>query len=438
VSFDVTHSSTAAVAVDGVQPEEAGVSAPALAAAAGPVLVSSLATKDEPDGAIDSTARDGEDLPAVALASATSADAPSDESAVAVAEAPPAASNRGAARRANRLLLVGLPLVIVGVAAAAIIANKRGSESESTGVVQPQVDSGPRPGTVSLSGVPTAVSVGDTFNLVATIVDSTRTPVPTTAANWRSSNPEIASVDSLSGIVTGVGPGEATVSADVAGQQATAHLVVAPRQSGPIARVVVTPRRLRLVEGRKQQLAANLLDSANAPVVGAVTWQIEDSTVASVDPATGNVTALKAGRTNVVATSGTVTAKVPLTVAAKEGESDVAAIRGQLEQFVAALNARNAQRVQAIYTAESAQDKQNLDFLLETFKRAGSNFRAAQLTVSAPEVGWTEATANFTVRASWKPASGAVKNQAVTFRATLERAGNSWKLLGVRALDKLE
>jgi len=200
----------------------------------------------------------------------------------------------------------------------------------------------------------------------------------------------------------------------------------------------VTPTRLRLVEGRKQQLAANLVDSANSPVVGALTWQVEDTTIASVDPATGTVTALKAGRTNVVATSGAVKTKVALTVAAKAGQSDEDAIRGQLEQFVAALNARNAQRVQGMYTAESAQDKQNLDFLLETLKRAGSNFRAAGLTVSAPEIGWTEATANFTVRASWKPATGAAKTQAVTFRATLERAGNSWKLLGVRALDKLE
>jgi len=434
VSFSVSPSTVGYVPEDGEErSDDVGAPAAALVAAGPPLLLSDLAANDRAGDAAAAADALPDTPPPEAVATTA-------ESAVPLSDVPPAASNRGTARRTNRLLLVGLPLVVIGAAAAAMLANRGGSESESTGVVaQAQVDtSGPRPGTVSLSGAPAAVTVGDTFNLSATVIDSTRTPVPATAANWRSTNPEIAAVDSVSGRVTSVGPGEATITADVAGQQASTHLVVAARPAGPIARVVVTPTRLRLVEGRKQQLAANLVDSVNAPVAGTVTWQVEDTTIASVDAATGAVTARKAGRTNVVAAAGSVTTKVALTVAAKEGESDTDAIRGQVEQFVGALNARNVQRVQAVYTAESPQDKQNLEFLLATFKRAGANFRATQLKVAAPEIGWTEATANFTVRASWKPATGAVKNQTVSFRATLERAGNGWKVLGVRALDKLE
>jgi hypothetical protein len=296
---------------------------------------------------------------------------------------------------------------------------------------------GPAPGTVSLAGLPTTVTVGDTFSLAPTIVDPTGALVSAAAANWRSSAPDLVDVDSATGLITAMAPGEATIEADVAGKAASARLVVSAPQSGPIARIVVAPTRLRLVEGKKQQLTANLVDSANAPVIGAVTWQVEDTTIASVD-ATGTVTARKAGKTNVVATSDAVNTKIALTVAGKEGETDADAIRGQIEQFVAALNAHSPQRVQALLGAE---DRQNAEFLAETFKRAGSNFRAAQLNVSTTEIGWTEASANFTVRASWKPASGAVKTQTVPFRATLEKgdgAAGGWKLTAVRGLSKLE
>jgi eukaryotic-like serine/threonine-protein kinase len=342
-------------------------------------------------------------------------------------------------KKTSKLLLIGLPLVIAGVAVAAVLANRGGSSAGD--VVQPVRDTvvGPVPGTVSLSGVPATVTVGDTFTVAGTVVDSTRTPIPATAASWRSSHPEIATVDSATGQVTAVAPGEATIDATVAGKPATARLVVAARQSGPIARIAIAPTRLRITEGKKQQLTADLVDSANAPVVGAVTWQIEDTTIASIDQ-TGNVTARKPGRTNVVATSGTVTTKVPLQVASKEGETDAEAIRAQVEQFLTALNGRNAQRVTALYSAESPQDKQNLEFLLEALKPA-ANLRATALNVAAPEIGWTEATANFTVRLAWKPANGAAKTQTVPFKATLEKGGtatNSWKLLGVKATDKLQ
>ncbi|MDQ3996803.1 MAG: Ig-like domain-containing protein, partial [Gemmatimonadota bacterium] len=359
------------------------------------------------------------------------------EEAVAVADDAPFTPPRK--RKAPRLLLIGLPLVIVGVAAAAMLANRTGGGAGTIEVTPRDTVVGPVPGTVSLSGVPATVMVGDTFTVAGTVVDTTRTPVPTAVASWRSSNPEIASIDSATGRVTAIAPGEASIEALVAGRPATVRLAVAARPSGPIARIVIAPTRLRIVEGRKQQLTANLVDSANAPAIGAVTWQVEDTTIASIDQS-GNVTARKAGRTNVVATSDSVTAKVPLQVASKEGETDMESIRAQVDQFLGALNARNAQRVTALYTAESPQDKQNLDVLLEALK-PGASLRATGLTVAAPEIGWTEATASFTVRLSWKPATGAAKSQTVPFRATLEKgttAAGGWKLLGIRATEKLQ
>ncbi|MFN2567405.1 MAG: Ig-like domain-containing protein, partial [Gemmatimonadaceae bacterium] len=383
----------------------------------------------------------GSDGASPGVVSGLPSDAAASDGSVAVADdASLAASNRGAARRSRRALLIGLPLVIVGVAAVGLLlGDPRGSKEEPVDSTLIRAGAiGPLPGTVSLSGVPATVTVGDTFTLAATVVDSTGTPVPAPAANWRSSNPEIAAVDSATGRVTGIAPGEATIDAEVAGKPATARLAVAARPSGPIARIMVTPARLRLVEGRKQQLAANLVDSANAPVIGTVTWQVEDTTIASVD-ANGNVTARKPGQTNVVATSDAITTKVPLTVAASDSDADV--IRAQVEQFVVALNGRNAQRVTALYTVESPQDRENLEFLLATLRQPGANLRGSGFNVAAPTIGWTEATADFTLRLSWKPATGAAQTKTVPFRATLEKTGtaaNSWKLLGVRAVEKLQ
>jgi hypothetical protein len=423
VSFSVAPSTTGWVPPEG----EEDVEEPA---AVGALATSAIFPTSAPDGSSPSPEFGGAELPEPAATG---------EGVAATGEA--AAFVLPQKKKPSKLLLIGLPLVIVGAAAAAFFANRERPVSENAGAVANRDTlSGPAPGTVSLAGVPATVTVGDTFTVSGTVVDSNRTSIPATAAGWRSSNPEVATVDSATGRVMAVAPGEASIDAVVAGRPTTAKLVVAARPSGPIARIVVTPARLRVIEGKKQQLAANLVDSANTPVVGAVTWQIEDTTIASID-ASGNITARKAGRTNVVATSGTVTTKVPLTVASKEGEADATAIRGQIEQFVAAVNGRSAPRVTALYTQESAQDKQNLEFLLDLLKQPTANLRASALTVSAPEIGWTEAQTSFTLRLSWKPATGAAKSQTVPFRATLEKAttgAGGWKLVGVRASEKLQ
>jgi hypothetical protein len=96
--------------------------------------------------------------------------------------------------------------------------------------------------------------------------------------------------------------------------------------------------------------------------------------------------------------------------------------------------------VTALYTAESAEDKANLAALIEALKPA-AGLRAAVGTVADPEMGWTEASSNFTLRLSWKPPTGAAKSVTIPFKATLEKSGTAtsgWKLLGVRAMEKIQ
>ena len=74
---------------------------------------------------------------------------------------------------------------------------------------------------------PTAsVGVGDAIRLTA-IPDDDRAPAPPGPVTWESSDTSVATVDS-SGIVTGVGPGSATITATVAERRGSAIIIVKP------------------------------------------------------------------------------------------------------------------------------------------------------------------------------------------------------------------
>jgi hypothetical protein len=85
------------------------------------------------------------------------------------------------------------------------------------------------------------ISVGGTAPFVATTYNKANNPIPTATFVWTSSNPRAATIDQRSGIATGVGPGVAIITAQVAtwpnakSGQATLH-VVASQQPQPARR----------------------------------------------------------------------------------------------------------------------------------------------------------------------------------------------------------
>jgi uncharacterized protein YjdB len=161
-----------------------------------------------------------------------------------------------------------------------------------------------RPAVSSLSITPDGASlvVGGTVSLLATPKDASGAALPDRAVIWNSSAPGIATV-SPTGMVSGVAPGSATISATSEGVSATASIVVTavPR---PIASVAVQPATASIQVGGTVALTATVKDDAGAVVPDAVvTWTSSNVSVATVS-VVGVVTAHAAGTATISATSG--------------------------------------------------------------------------------------------------------------------------------------
>ncbi|MEP7344059.1 MAG: Ig-like domain-containing protein [Gemmatimonadaceae bacterium] len=136
--------------------------------------------------------------------------------------------------------------------------------------------------------------------------------VPAITANWESFEPGVVSVDKY-GYVTAVGPGSATVRVRVQGQSADTKITVVrePRlwlqPSGPLAMDVGQTASLSPVDSAGP-------DFWNSDALGTVRWESKDTAVATVSQH-GDVTAIAAGTTRIVASSRDDTASVTLQVA---------------------------------------------------------------------------------------------------------------------------
>lgn len=131
---------------------------------------------------------------------------------------------------------------------------------------------------------------------------------------WTSSDAGVAKV--VGGWVTGVAIGEAVITAEADGVKATCKVIVTELE---VESIRMSPESMNL-----QALSTGRCQAYIEPTLAeqkySIKWSVEDESIASVDE-NGNVTALKAGVTNVVAEAGGVQGKCALTVEAMEVES---------------------------------------------------------------------------------------------------------------------
>lgn len=187
----------------------------------------------------------------------------------------------------------------------------------------------PKPSSVTLSPTPTALAAGDTIFLSATVRDAAGNIIPF-PLTWQSSNPSVATVQPYGdihgnyGLVTGVTPGNVTITATTGGAGAsssgTAAITIGPARA--VASVQMSPMSTSLVAQGKAQVSATLFD-ANGKLIynRPVSWASSDVAVATVD-ANGvlcptNCVAVKGvglGSTQVTATSGGVSGTTTVAV----------------------------------------------------------------------------------------------------------------------------
>ncbi len=159
----------------------------------------------------------------------------------------------------------------------------------------------------------------DTQQMTATPQDSGGNDlVNRDAATWMSSNTAVATV-SMTGVVTAVAPGTATITATIEG--VSGNTTVTVRE--PVASVVVTPANPTIVVGNATALMATPRDSGNNDLTGrdAATWMSSNTGVAIVN-SSGVVTAVGPGTSTITATiegvSGNTTVNVLAAIATVE------------------------------------------------------------------------------------------------------------------------
>lgn len=151
---------------------------------------------------------------------------------------------------------------------------------------------------ITLNKPSVALAIGAKEALVATIA-------PQNASNkgviWATTDPSVATV-SETGVVTAVKGGSATITAIAAGRKMknSTCVVTVAKTIIPVSSVTLDQSTLSLNEGGSQTLTAVVLpaDASNQSVI----WSSSDATVALVSEM-GEVTALKAGTANIIATS---------------------------------------------------------------------------------------------------------------------------------------
>src|SRR5207302_2551351 len=119
------------------------------------------------------------------------------------------------------------------------------------------------------------------------------------AVTWSSSNTSVATVSS-SGLVTGVTPGSATITATSEGKSGKASVTVT---NIPVASVDVTPATAMVQAGQTVPLTATPRDANGAALSGrAVTWSSNNTSVAMVS-SSGLVSGVTPGSATITATS---------------------------------------------------------------------------------------------------------------------------------------
>ena len=188
-------------------------------------------------------------------------------------------------------------ITAVGPGSTTVTATSEGKTGTVSVTVTP-----PPVGSVTITPSTATVNVAFTTQLTATVRDVNGATVSGASVTWSTDSPLIATV-SQTGVVTGLSPGTATITATSGGKSGTATITV---QLAPVATVTVTPSTLNLKNRDNQRtgtLTATLRDALGNVLTGrTVTWSSSNTQVATVDQ-NGVVTAQSKGTATITATS---------------------------------------------------------------------------------------------------------------------------------------
>ena len=160
-----------------------------------------------------------------------------------------------------------------------------------------------------------ALVVGQTEHGSAVARDASGATLPDRTITWRTSNADVATVDAT-GMIAGLTPGNAAISAESEGVSNAASLTVMDAAPAPVATVSVTLGAGSLTVGQTTQATAILRDASNNQLTGrVVSWSSSNTAVATVN-GSGVVSAVAAGSAQIIGTSEGQNGSASLTVTA--------------------------------------------------------------------------------------------------------------------------
>ena len=215
--------------------------------------------------------------------------------------------------------------VSVGTATIRATGNGIVSEPSTINVTEPPPPE-PVVAGVTVSPPEETIEVGGTKQFAAKASTADGMEIPDVEFTWSSSDEMVATVDS-DGLATGVGAGEAMITAKAGSISGTATLTVAepPPPEPVVSTVTVSPTAMTIVVGGMFQFTA-VATTAEGMVVDDVdfTWMSDDTDVVTVDE-TGLVTAIGSGTAMITAAGNSVTS-MPATVTVEESAPTIATV----------------------------------------------------------------------------------------------------------------
>src|SRR3989454_688386 len=191
---------------------------------------------------------------------------------------------------------------------------------------------------VVVSPASASMQVGQTVQLTATTLDANGNVLTGRAIAWTTNAAAVATGDAT-GLVSGVAPGAATITATSEGKSGTAAIT---GTSVPVASVVGSPASGGMEEGQTLQLTATPLDANGNPFSGrTVTWVSSAPSLAGVSGSGLVVTGIGSGPATITATSdgtsGTsaVTVVVPASPVLLTGAGNIARCDKQSDEATA-------------------------------------------------------------------------------------------------------
>lgn len=162
-----------------------------------------------------------------------------------------------------------------------------------------QVTVSPAPvSAVAVSPDRATLVVGATVQLEARLTDASGNVLTGRSIAWSTSDARVATVSS-SGVVTGVSPGAAAITAASEGKSGSAAVTVTPAQSEAVPQVRLSPADTTIRAGDKFQLRAEVTGESDRE--GKLEWRSSDDKIAKVS-GSGMVTGVREGVAVITAT----------------------------------------------------------------------------------------------------------------------------------------